>query len=139
MSIFLLDDFLVIYLPKHFFLNSCSTIWMYNSNGKSNFFQPIKHKDCWGEILCINKLWTFKSKYILSYLTSDNAWPTYPPSSDTIRWALTYLPTLKSDAICGCPLIVSLIMIWFSLWLRESYYRGCPQFITSEFIISKNW
>ena len=87
-----------------FFLNSCSTIWMYNSNGKSNFFQLIKHKDCWGEILCINKLWTFKSKYILSYLTSDNAWPTYPPSSDTIRWVLTYLPTLKSDAICGWPM-----------------------------------
>ena len=33
-------------------------------------------------------------------------WPTYLPKSDIIRWSLTYLPTLKSDVICGCSLML---------------------------------
>ena len=41
-------------------------------------------------------------------LTSDHPWPTHLPKSDIIRWILTYLPTLKSDVICGCSLTNSI-------------------------------
>ena len=59
---------------------------------------------------------------------SYHHWPTYLPSSDIIRWTLTYLPTLKSDAICGWPLSLISSVAWVLCPTVHNYVMKKLQF-----------
>ena len=76
------------------------------------------------------------SNYSKGTSTYDVRWfwaifdlPTYPNQMiyyislfDKIRWSLTYLPTLKSDVICGCSLMMWKsweIWVWYLFWTLD--------------------